>query len=224
MKKKFLNLDKTGNKIVLIIGILIVLLAIGFLVYGLVQHEEETVANFCLRDGNYFLIEGEECSTIIPGLWDRKNIPLSVVPYGPDHNLLSEGDEGFEEIIRAAREFNRQIGFTFFRFDIQPDVNLYWQASTPVQNKNALGWTNFFWEEDKIIRADGYISNTSEIDLTQEILLHKLGHIAGLAHDDFEDSVMFPHRREQLTKLRISRFTDRDKIFLRGTYGLEKTN
>ena len=49
-------------------------------------------------------------------------------------------------------------------------------------------------------------------------LMHELGHIVGLAHDDILDSVMFP---KQLQK--EPRVTDRDVQFIRLAYDLDRT-
>jgi hypothetical protein len=78
---------------------------------------------------------------------------------------------------------------------------IYWMGNWGTQSPNQQANTTIYWVDNRITEADvrinaqnfafsdSDVTNTSNVDI-QSLVLHELGHVMGLKHDDADPSVM----------------------------------
>jgi len=82
------------------------------------------------------------------------------------------------------------------------------------------GYVEHRLDPDGALSAEAYIGNTGSITELNWVLLHELGHVIFLAHDDFETSVMYYQSGEPdfSSVLNIAHFTDHDVAATKAIY------
>lgn len=209
----------------------IAIAAAVLIVYGVATHDEPGLLEVCRGVNGVAVyvdeVEGESpqggaCADAAPLRWRRSDVPIGV-------NVTHGGTEGGappSEELRVAelavRDFNAQVGFELFELDdgtgAPPDVSLVLGA--PAERGDPPGECRHW------LRPDGFASSAAVVvrnvpdDATVfRVLLHELGHVAGLAHDDWTGSIM--NRRTisaEAAELPPGRLTDADRSELRDLY------
>ena len=67
------------------------------------------------------------------------------------------------------------------------------------------------------VHCDVYVYNNPDIAIEADVVAHELGHCLGLAHDDYDGSIMYPVQSHHWFPPRIS---DADREALRKAYGI----
>lgn len=68
------------------------------------------------------------------------------------------------------------------------------------------------------VYCEARTSNTGTSEILHLVLQHEIGHCLGLAHDDYESSIMYPEQRSTPDGQFPPRISDSDKTLLRGLY------
>lgn len=192
-------------KFMAIIFAVVAALAIAGVVYGVVTHEEPGLMEDAPR-------------------WEQSDFPLTVCPasYAPGMPALNEAQN---EVANAAERINRRLGFVALEVSYvceiehtcgNCDINVL--VGVPAES----GWVDPGGSA-ALVRTDMGTScdmETSNVhgELLDLTIQHELGHCLGLAHDDFELSIMRPVQSETPDGELPPRLTDFDRELLRGLY------
>lgn len=185
-------------KFMAIILAVLAVVSIAGVIYGVVTHTEPGLANPDRR-------------------WDHTPLTVSC------HNYIS-GDEGCDAVFAAIDTVNARLGFQMLaRTDGSADV--VWTARAPVTVGDetcghpgecfvltGTGSTYTHCEAQSMNVAGGG-------DLELLVAYHGFGHCLGLAHDDFEQSIMRPVQRPTPDRTIPPWISDFDRELLRGIYG-----
>lgn len=129
--------------------------------------------------------------------------------------VMVNGDADFEKSVSSAMDaFNQQVGCALFALDgdLSGHDVVISKGAVEVGMENHPGGSTSHWQSNGQWTADVVIYN---LVLTQELrrgLMHELGHVVGLAHDSFRDSLMYRSTSGS------SRLTDSDRSALRKGY------
>jgi len=215
-----------------VVGV-VVFLTIGvaaavLIVYGVTTHDEPGLLRICrIGDRAVYVddLEGEEPATCADALelrWPREAVPLAVrVFHGEGENGTPPAEE-LRVVEAAVADFNSQVGFELFTLDRGRegvvDVSLVLGAAAELGDPPG--------ECRHRLRGDGrataatvVVRNVPDDATLFRVLLHELGHAAGLAHDDWTGSLM--NRRTlsaEESELPAGRLTDSDRAELRELY------
>jgi hypothetical protein len=216
--------------------IVLAVIAAGFVAYGVITHKEGGLLKVCWTNNSATYVddlegEGEKslaCKNPTPLIWPQKQIPLSVVVLGANNNMLKEQDEGSRLVRDAMNDFNFQIGKLVFEIaktsEEDPDVVVIWGVPSVPRAKGSDSY-----------KVGGYVSHTKIGGTMQAIVkiravaeertafltvLHELGHVIALTHDDFINSLMYPRLVTTELTTTTARITDSDVRLIRTTYGL----
>jgi len=150
--------------------------------------------------------------------WDHMPLTVSCARYS-EHTTGGCGD-----VSRTTTRINQRLGFPVLmmldRSAVEADVMIVVGAPAEI----ASGWDEAGGDAD-IVAEDGLASlcfvqtrNTGTTELLHMVLEHELGHCLGLAHDDFDSSIMRPTQRPTPDGVFPPRITDHDRALLRETY------
>lgn len=171
-----------------------------------------------------------ETSTGLPVFahWDRDDLPLLLV-------VDPAAEHWAPDIYAAAKWWNKKLGFTAFLYlgVKRPSLDMLTDGSIIIV-------TNFPWpdpsdpefgrlagrsetgllshrETGRTLRSIVFMTQNKEVFddrfIAVRMVRHELGHVLGLAHDPFEDSLMFPITNETPYDV-----TDSDLEILRDLY------
>jgi hypothetical protein len=217
--------------------IVLAVIAAGFVAYGVITHKEGGFLKVCWEDNNAIYTEdlqgngseqNKQCKAPVPLIWPKKQLPLSIVVFGPDNNPIKKNGSGPKVVQAAISDFNLQIGKTIFEMakitDEEPDVAVIWNipsivGSTGSDSRKIGGYVT----HSKIgssMQAIVRIREISSDRLAFITTLHELGHVAGLEHDDFLSSLMYPRMMTDELNTATTRITDSDVRLIVSTYGL----
>jgi hypothetical protein len=171
--------------------------------------------------------------TDYPVHWHTENLPLSVIYHpGLEENMLY--------VDRHLKEMNRIFSARLFLLGaLCPTKDLWDALSDSIANKTAKhmqvliepdwaegikGQTQLIWDERdgrilaaKVVISGEFLSENPDSPLSNE-LLHELGHVIGLNHDDDSDSLMhniiYNHRNQQ--------YTNKDIELIKDTYNANR--
>jgi len=209
MKTEGKKKDVRSWRVMIGIFIAITILALFFLVLGILKHKETGLLK-ATWDGNrvvrYSLTEGEDV------LWTADTLPLGV--------FVERGSRDRRDALRVAiMNTNYQVGcdvleVTTNRSSARVLVDL--EAAMPVGVGHGEGGGVSHFLDNGEQRATLDLYGVATTDLMALTLEHEFGHVLGLGHDDFRTSVMFPEiTNESIT---VMRMTDNDRKLLRGLY------
>lgn len=160
--------------------------------------------------------------------WNRSRFPLKVFVHGYD---VSEPDAD-KAGKHALQQINERLGFQAFQqisladaadIDIEigvpqdtkpepPSGAMFDSLAEPGGMYRLIGNQESRWDKCYIAT-----SNTGTDQLLDQVLQHELGHCLGLAHDDFDSSIMYPVQFID-DEAFPPRITDSDRKALRELY------
>ena len=143
--------------------------------------------------------------------WERSDFPLTIFIAAQD---VMWDDENREALHSAVGVTNYRLGFPAFRVvgKDKPDPKVSMRFQVPyeegVMETSGLATCKKGWCKVEICN----VPTVTEMTLA---IRHELGHVLGLDHDDFEDSLMFGG---ELNSGQQYRLTDYDRSIIRARY------
>ena len=186
-------------------GIVLMLISImSLLMVGVVNHEKPHILHACVSwKGKFTYVSKAEalasgCAQIS---WKEKTLPLKVYimsmmkpPFYDPGTVTMEG----------VAQFNKEAGFEFYSItteEDEADIVMLYGVPSALRMKNGmgeshvLGTTQHYYnmelkKQQSLINIYDIISH---MNILRKVIVHELGHAAGLAHnEDEEDELMYP--------------------------------
>jgi hypothetical protein len=213
---------KPVNIVITVGAALLTVTVIVLLIWGITHHHEGGLLEVCWVDGEARYVEGSEsdhgaCEGSQELRWPRKQIPITI------QNVEEEAPA--RVLAKAAADLNSQVGFELFRMVAhgQPaDASVHIRAFE-VQNTPPPGYVVHRRSDERMWGEVHIRSDVASVDRTLYLVAeHEYLHLAGLEHDDFTLSLMFPVTHEDWASENMStaHVTDNDKALLRELYHL----
>lgn len=180
--------------------------------YGVLTHKEPGFMQVCWAGGqaNY----AADCQPKTELKWKKNDIPLTLAL-----DLDKHAEANYREsIIGAVKMWNQEIGEVF---KLETDrtkakVVVTWGGIEP--GSHAGGHTSHKGGSDGPTSALVEISEPSDVHAVMRYAAHELGHVLGLAHDDFTKSIMYPVQPGQTEEMTFVLPSDFDKKVLKEAY------
>lgn len=193
---------KTRNKIMIALVAILFVVAGVLVIVGVVTHTEAG------------LLEG------VPQ-WDRADFPLKVSAesYAAGGALTSDHRGSVDHVIGLV---NGRLDFDVFRWaedGEDPDVAITIGVPFDSDWDHPGGHSEIAHHGPRADLCNVETSNTGTGELLGLTLHHELGHCLGLAHDDFEISIMRPEQSPTPDRTIPPWITDSDRGLLRDLYG-----
>lgn len=179
----------------LVIAVLVAVLAVAGVVYGVLTHEEPG-----------WMPEGP--------LWQESDIPISVCP--ATYASLTATDADVAHALYVVSLLNNRVGSEIYRVSSESDCSLTLTYGVPAQRgwQDPGGSATLNWGA-RI--CDVEVSNVmGEVRIL--VVYHELGHCLGLAHDDYDSSIMRPMQRYTPQGQIPPGFSDSDVSLLQDHY------
>lgn len=218
---------KTRNKIMIAAFVVLAVAAAVLVFVGVMTHKEPGLLGACFGpDGRVEVYESTGASGCPEVRWDASRVPLRV--HASTSNPYPPAEPG--EATRGAIDFiNARLGFDLFRYveegvaDVEVRVGEAVEvgAGATLDGLARAGGDASHRLVGGLLSAEVRTANTGTVGVLHRVLVHELLHAAGLAHDPFEDSVMFPRTRggpDEVGRLDRLWITDSDRATLRELY------
>lgn len=215
-------MKKTRN-IVMFLGIVLLFAVAGTLVIvGIANHEEPGLMGICWEDDgsvSYEVDGSDECPEMI---WNHA--PPFVVTAVTDNPHASDPRAATRGVVET---INHRLGFELLQFDSgECGENVDICVTTGVAHEPGFMDTSgsaahFAVDVDgelPVLHCEARTSNTGTRELLGLVLQHELLHCMGLAHDDFDSSIMRETQRSTPDREFPPRITDSDRDLLRSMY------
>jgi len=225
----------------IVFAVVLAIVVAVLLIVGITGHDEATFMEVC-RHGDRVLyfdqgIEGERsdgevaCERTTEPLWTKASFPLTVTALSHDGKVLQRDHDAWRAIDQALEDANSQFGFQAFQ-KVAPGspatVTIFW--GVPYGNgpaERAEGYVSHFYNRDgstdlvsgnEACDSNGLCAHVGIRAIASErvsyiVLVHELGHVLFLGHDDYTASVMYPlsfDDSEDATIVNWTRFVDGD--------------
>lgn len=230
---------KPVNIAITIGAAVLTLVALGLIVWGVTTHTEGGLLKVCWHNSiaQYLPEETEiieeidqehvKCDRTQELVWPKTQIPITFAPLSAEGKRLTEDSPEVRALEHATADFNRQVGFQLFGVGSGLDAT------------HASARFGRAFETGPVIIPPGAVTHVrlgrngplrgyldvrsdvvSDVRLLHVVLLHELGHMAGLRHDDFTLSIMYPVIQDdwQLSTMSQAHVTDADRARLRKLY------
>lgn len=223
--KKPLNIGITIGAAILAV------VAIFLVIWGVTHHTEGESLEVCWVNGSARYVEGSErdhgaCEGAEELVWPQEQVPFTLASLTSEGQPLAEDSDEVRALTHAVTDLNRQLGFELYRMGTGLD-----STDATVRFGGALegggdspppGYVQHTRVGNNILRGHVWIRSdvVADMRLLHLVLEHELLHLAGLAHDDFTLSIMYPIARDdwQLEAMSTAHVTDVDRSNLRGLY------
>jgi hypothetical protein len=206
---------KSWKFMAIIVGVIFVVALVGVIV-GVTTHEE---AGF--DPTMTFLADGVARGGV------RVPISTCVSSYNSEHGgeggVWTPTMDDLEAVSEAADAINSRVNFELLHVgpinqigNIQPvNCRILVNVGVPqdVERDEGGGWAYRCGDSCCVDTT-----NTGTSELTHLVIQHELGHCLGLAHDDFDSSIMRPTQRRTPDRQFPPRITDHDRDLLREAY------
>jgi len=192
-----------------VIGGLVLALAAGGVLYGVLTHKEPGLMKVCWQNGqaNY---DGD-CQDL---KWNKDQLPLKYhINFDKDHK------DYIDSVVKGADLWNREIAPVFVRVDNEADavVKVTW-GSIEVGKHCSAGSTSHTGSEAGPTGASVVLRNPSDVHAVYRFAAHEFGHVLGLAHDNAPRSIMYPMQPDVTDEMTFVLPSDYDKKLLQGLY------
>ena len=192
-----------------VIGALVLAIAGGGVLYGVLTHKEPGLMKVCFKDGQAHY-DGD-CQEI---KWKREQMPLPYyIDFGEHHKVY------VESVAKGAEMWNVEIAPVFKRVNKKEDAKVIvsW-GSADSGTTCAAGTTSHKGDETGPTGADVVLKEPSDVHAVYRFAAHEFGHVLGLAHDEAKRSIMYPAQPGTTKELKFVLPSDFDKKLLRGMY------
>lgn len=208
---------KTRNIIMIVVLALLFVAAGVLVIVGVATHEEAGLLGWC--DETY----AEEATQACPApVWNHT--PISITAMSDNPHPPMEPEEATRSVVDT---INTRLGFELLRYDPDPGHcmeahSICVRIGEPREDEwmDTAGDARHHFDGPALhLYCDVRTSNTGTSELLLLVLQHEVLHCIGLAHDDFEASIM---RRSQTSTPDGEfppRITDHDRALLRARFG-----
>ena len=185
-----------------------------FYAAGIRVHQDPGLQKVCFDSVGHAHYKVEpNCKVLKELRWTKNQFPLSVT-------TSNRGEPTRDaNVAEAISNVNSQMGFKAFTLwgpDADKDATVNVTLDVPAErNWTDAGGQVRHARANGVMRATVQVTNIGDIATLHRVLVHEFGHVLGLAHDDFEDSAMWP----TISGDRLgARFTDGDCSAIRKLY------
>ncbi len=192
-----------------VIGALVLALAAGGVLYGVLTHEEPGLMKVCFRGGQAYY-DGD-CQEV---KWRKEQLPIPYyIDFGEHHKVY------VESVVKGAELWNSEIGPVLKRVEEKNDalVIVSW-GSADSGTTCAAGTTSHTGDEGGPNGATVVLKEPSDVHAVYRFAAHEWGHVLGLAHDEAKRSIMCATQPATTTEMKFVLPSDFDKELLRGLY------
>lgn len=199
----------------------IAIAAIFLIIWGVTHQKESRPLDVVWTDGQARYTNGptEESTEIA---FPRDQIPITLLVRDADGALYHEGSFRWNEVAATVNDFNTQAGFELFEMveDSLSSAEAVWGEPILPGPDMIAGSVRHSILPNGDLHAVISLYDTTSISSTRRNIAHELGHVAGLQHSDFEDSLMYPPSREDQMGTSVSsmRLADGDVRLLQKLY------
>lgn len=190
-----------------LIGAIVLALAGGGVLYGVLTHKEPGLMTVCWSGG--LAHYDDDCMEL---RWEKEQMPLTYyVNFDMHHQVYTDS------VVKAVGLWNSEIGAVFKRVDKPTDaiVMVTW-GSVPKEGHSG-GFTSHTGQIGPT-GAQVVITEPSDIHAVYRYAAHEFGHVLGLAHDEAPRSIMYPIQPGMTEDMTFVLPSDYDKKLLRELY------
>lgn len=191
-----------------LIGAIVFVLAGGGVLYGVLTHKEPGLMKVCWTGGQA-VYAGADCTTELK--WTKQRLPLKYAI-----NFDAAHKDYVNSVKAGADLWNKEIGTPLFVFTdkvAEAKIIVEWGSVSG----NAGGYTSHKGTTGPE-SATITLTEATDIHAVYRYAAHEFGHVLGLAHDDFESSIMFPTQPGMTGDMKLVLPSDADKKLLQGLY------
>jgi hypothetical protein len=223
MPKTWISQPK--NIIILVLAGVLTIVAVSLTIWGVTHHKETGLLNAVWVDGEARYLDGptDESSEVS---FPRDQIPITFTVVDEDGSLYHKGSFQWNESNSAFNDFNTQVGFELFKVEesLPTSAKLFWGAAKEKGHSKVAGSVSHKILPNGNLYGEIRLYDIGSLPSTRRTLLHEGGHLAGLGHDDFTGSLMYPLNDEDQMGNNVSsvRLTDHDVKLLRELYWAEE--
>ncbi len=191
--------------ILIISAILIIVGAAVAIAIGVATHREETFLHVCYDTYGGPDSYDETCPEVD---WPIDQCPFLIEVRGetpPSHH---------KQFTRALDALNRRVGYHMVsecEVGQVPDMHIRFNVPYEKGRFEASGHVNHFKRRDGRLFAEIKIGNTSSDELLYYVIQHEVLTAIGLAHDDYQSSIMYYKLDEIENFMDAPRISDTDK-------------
>jgi len=186
-----------------------VFLAIAIsILFAVLTHKEAGLMRVCWQQG-HAIYDNPQCNTELK--WNKTQLPLKYAIH------FDEAHQGYiNSVIEATKLWNAELGVTVFRLADNPAeaiITVEWGS----MSSNVGGHVSHRGITGPKI-ATITLTDASDVRAVYRYAVHEFGHVLGLAHDDFAQSVMYPTQPGLTGEITFTLPSDADKKLLRELY------